>query len=82
MTPDRKHPSVAFWLTVAVVAVLVLYVLGSGPACWLSNQSGFPQWGIIALGYIYQPLDWLTRHSEWCSSLQDWYLGFWSEHHS
>jgi hypothetical protein len=34
MTCPRKHPSVAFWITVALVAVLVAYPLSFGPACW------------------------------------------------
>jgi hypothetical protein len=31
---SRKKPGVAFWATVAVVAVLVGYPLSMGPACW------------------------------------------------
>jgi len=38
MTPSR-HPSAAFWITVALVAVLVTYPLSFGPACWLTASS-------------------------------------------
>ena len=32
--PDRKQPTARFWITVALVAVLVAYPLSIGPACW------------------------------------------------
>jgi len=38
MTPDRKHPSAAFWITAALVAVLVAYPLSLGPAIWLRDH--------------------------------------------
>src|SRR5262245_14028997 len=34
MTSDRKKPGVAFWVTVVVVALPLVYVLSFGPACW------------------------------------------------
>ena len=43
MTP-RKHPSAAFWITVALVAVLVGYPLSFGPACWISSRIGRDYW--------------------------------------
>jgi hypothetical protein len=33
MNSSRYHPA-AFWITVALVAVLVGYLLSFGPACW------------------------------------------------
>ncbi len=33
MTPDRKKPTAGFWISVALVAVLVGYPLSCGPAC-------------------------------------------------
>jgi len=50
---DRKHPSVAFWITVALVAVLVGYPLSFGPACWISSHTNR---GMRAINIIYQPL--------------------------
>jgi hypothetical protein len=38
MKPSRKHPSAAFWATVALVTVLVAYPLSFGPACWISSR--------------------------------------------
>ena len=38
MTTDRKHPSAAFWITVALVVVLVGYPLSFGPACWATSK--------------------------------------------
>ena len=37
---DRKHPSAAFWLAVALVAVLVGYPLSLGPLNWLDLRFG------------------------------------------
>lgn len=38
MTPSRKHRSVALWITVVVVAIVVGYPSSFGPACWLVNE--------------------------------------------
>ena len=39
MTDDQnKKPTAGFWITVALLAVLLLYPLSLGPACWLSSQ--------------------------------------------
>lgn len=53
MTSPRKHPSVAFWITVALVVVLVAYPLSLGPACWITSRTGR---GASALGTIYAPI--------------------------
>jgi hypothetical protein len=34
---DRKKPGVAFWETVVVVSIPLLYVLSFGPACWMGE---------------------------------------------
>src|SRR5262245_45738202 len=39
MTTSPKKPGVAFWATVAVVVVAVLYVGCFGPACWGYTRS-------------------------------------------
>ena len=57
MTPDRKHPTPAFWITVALVAVLVGYPLSFGPACWLADRGRVPNSIIYGpLWDAYQPL--------------------------
>jgi hypothetical protein len=34
MSESRRKPGVAFWATVVVVGLPLLYVLSFGPACW------------------------------------------------
>jgi hypothetical protein len=38
MTSPRK-PTAGFWITVALIAVLVGYPLSFGPACWITSRS-------------------------------------------
>jgi hypothetical protein len=58
MTPDRKKPSAGFWITVALVAVLVGYPLSWGPAVWLVRKGALPRravyWTYRPLGYIVE----------------------------
>jgi hypothetical protein len=42
MNCSPKHPSAAFWLAAALVAVLVAYPLSFGPAIWFGGQSLSP----------------------------------------
>jgi hypothetical protein len=50
---SRKHPSVGFWITVALVVVLVGYPLSLGPMCWLVKHRVMPsEWLVVT----YQPL--------------------------
>jgi len=53
MTSDRQHPSAAFWITVALVAVLLAYPLSFGPACWLTSRTGI---GAPLVPTVYCPL--------------------------
>jgi hypothetical protein len=55
MAPDRKHPSVAFWLAVALVAVLVGYPLSIGPAYWTTSRCE-SEWLEEAYDLVYAPL--------------------------
>jgi len=52
---SRKKPGVAFWATVMVVVMLVLYPLSFGPACWISNRAGI---GSSVVATIYRPITW------------------------
>jgi hypothetical protein len=56
---DRK-PTAGFWITVALVAVLVGYPLSFGPACWIASRcrKAPPTFGtrISAIGSIYWPI--------------------------
>lgn len=62
MTSDRTKPSAGFWITVALVAVLVGYPLSFGPACWLvSRRPGAVnfRW----LPDVYWPVGWCANQS-------------------
>jgi len=52
VTPDRK-PSIALWITVALVAVLVGYPLSWGPAFWMVDLEVLPEKPIAIL---YRPI--------------------------
>ena len=56
MTSDRQRPFPAFWITVALVTVLVGYPLSFGPACWIVSCMGG---GDLTL--VYRP--WLNAAS-------------------
>ncbi len=53
MPDDRKHPSAGFWLTVALVAVLVGYPLSFGPVWWLVDWEVLPVQGAEV---VYGPI--------------------------
>ncbi len=53
MISDRKKPSAGFWITVALVAVLVGYPLSFGPACWITSRTNV---GSGTLSVAYRPL--------------------------
>jgi hypothetical protein len=69
MTSDRKQPAVAFWATV-VVAVLVLYPLSFGPACWI-NQRWHTDRRILSA--IYRPVLSLASERGYLPELLHWY---------
>ena len=51
MASDRRHPPVALWVTIALVAMLVGYPLSFGPACWISSRRGT---GVSVVNSAYQ----------------------------
>jgi len=58
MTSDHK-PTAGFWITVALVVVLVAYPLSFGPACSLCFHTSA---SYQALGVIYRPVFFLAAH--------------------
>ena len=52
---DRKKPTTAFWISVALVMALVGYPLSFGPACWLASRTGTG----TAVEITYYPLAWI-----------------------
>jgi hypothetical protein len=78
LTPSRKKPGVAFWATVAVVAVLV-YVLSTGPVGLLYHKLGRPHWLYLTESYVYGPLLWTMDNSPaWCRDVFTAYVYWWS----
>jgi hypothetical protein len=55
MSDDRKKPGVGFWLTVALVAVVV-YPLSIGPVIWLDRKGLLPESFELALRAFYWPV--------------------------
>jgi hypothetical protein len=45
---DRKKPGVAFWATVVVVGLPLLYVLSFGPVCWITSRMGGHDFASVA----------------------------------
>jgi len=50
---DPKQSASVFWITVALLAALVVFPLSMGPACWISSRMNS---GMAAVELIYQPL--------------------------
>jgi hypothetical protein len=74
MSPDRKKPGVAFWATVVVVGLPLLYVLSFGPACWLARQRFLPP---SVAAQIYRPILWASADKlpGWANRAVWWYGG-------
>jgi hypothetical protein len=78
MTSDRKKPSAGFWITVALVAVLIGYPLSYGPVVWLDNTFGVPKSIQPAVGYFYFPLGWLDDNGpQPFNEFMEWYVRLW-----
>ena len=67
---DRKKPGVAFWATVALVAVLVGYPLSIGPAVWLTARGYFRE---SAVQSFYMPIFWSAAQAELLENGLDWW---------
>jgi hypothetical protein len=74
MTPDRKHPSAGFWITVALVAALVGYPLSFGPWLWVAYSFDLPDAVQSAAKSFYSPCTkrmskrsprWYGRYCDW-----------------
>ena len=55
MSEQRKKPGGAFWATVLVVGLPLLYVVSFGPACWITSRLDR---GADLLPVIYRPFTW------------------------
>src|SRR5690349_5417611 len=74
MTGDqKKKPTAGFWITVALVAVLVGYPLSFGPACWLASHTRIGREMVAA---AYQPLiRWWAYGPKPISRSLEWWMG-------
>jgi hypothetical protein len=61
---DRKKPGVAFWASVVVVVLPLLYVLSFGPACWIASRTK----GKHVIPKIYWPISWVAMEHFWTLS--------------
>jgi hypothetical protein len=52
-----RQPTAGFWITVAILAMVVLYPLSLGPACWISSQTGT---GAHVVSLVYRPITWFV----------------------
>jgi hypothetical protein len=71
MSEDRKRPTAGFWITVALVAVLVGYPLSFGPLMWLSCRNRLV--GIDILLTAYEPLRLGAELWHPLGNAMDWY---------
>ena len=73
---DRKKPGWAFWTTVVVVLVPLLYVLSIGPACWwFARYAAF--FSYVPVKYApkpYWPVGWIAKRSRPVRKLVGWYV--------
>jgi hypothetical protein len=61
---DRKKPTAGIWITVALVAVLVLvvYPLSAGPGLWIAHHD-IPSWCLDVICFVYAPVTWAEGHA-------------------
>lgn len=73
MSDIRKRPGVAFWASIALVVVLVVYPLSFGPACWITSRTNGGGW----LAFVYRPvICGLSVKDTRLSSAIQWYAQF------
>ncbi len=77
MSHARNHPckpTAGFWISVALLTVLVGYPLSMGPACWLTSRLDA---GTHAIAVIYRPIFIVSESvgSRRLDSAIRWYAG-------
>lgn len=72
---DRKKPGAAFWATLGLVVLLVVYPLSFGPACWLADKDLV---SATDVKHVYRPIvvwmlspnlplhSLISRYAVWC----------------
>jgi hypothetical protein len=75
---DRKHPTAAFWITVALVVVLVGYPLSIGPAWWMTCKMGHSKRMNATFDTIYAPVLLANENGPgWLHQAIWWYVTLW-----
>lgn len=73
MESPRK-PTTGFWITVALVTMLLAYPLSFGPACWISARLETSE---MFVDYWFQPILRTMVHGPlWFKRLGLWYSAF------
>jgi hypothetical protein len=72
---DRKKPGVAFWATVVLVCLPLLYIASFGPACWIRLNRVLPNSEILldVHLFVYRPLYALAETHESIGRAMSWY---------
>jgi len=66
------------WIVPPLIGLPVLYVLSLGPWNWLVAHGWISQQTVLLLGWIYLPIDWISRHGpEPVWQVISWYIGLW-----
>jgi hypothetical protein len=76
MMTDRKKPGVAFWASVVLICLPLLYVLSFGPACWITSRT---ETGASAIGTAYWPIMPTRKGSIWHKNAIALYSGLGSK---
>jgi hypothetical protein len=76
MTSNSRRSKGGGWAVLALGLVLLLYVLGAGPAAWLSANGWID---LETFDAIYAPLGWVAEHNEFFRRLSlrhhNWWIG-------
>ena len=73
MNEPKKKPGVAFWATVVVVSLPLLYVLGIRPACWLVRMEVLD---LSTVAHVYRPIVELSQKApRTIGRIAVWYAG-------
>ena len=74
---QNKGPGVAFWMTVTMAVLLVVYPLSIGPVAWLVDREMLPEAVAEPLGIVYLPLQYVVASSPATMHLYAWYVSLW-----
>jgi hypothetical protein len=75
VTANRKQPSAGFWITVALVAVLVGYPLSVGPAFWIKSRLPWElEFAHDAFLIFYSPLYAVANRSQTVARGMAWWM--------